>query len=326
MPRSTEFVQVKPIEAVRELSGEEKTCPMCAETVKAAALICKHCKHTFDIVKQAPVAEIIPIPKTSNNIHTEAYLADESVEPTENIISSTSEAKQQPQETLMSNSPDRPTAQSKNVLGFSACFVLIAVMSGGFYLYKTNKLNGIISNNKNNIASTGTPNSTLVSVNTNHIPVSNRIIPHNAYKYSGLVLKPEMYSNIIIYGNKGRREFFLDTNRGGFSPVGVTDGMYVRAYYNKSGPMANPEKLIAIEQIPENKKVTSKIQNYTGKVVKMDISNSVIGVDGYDGVKSYHMYGNNDTYNVGDNVTVYYNVNDRGGSFDFPKTQAILKR
>jgi hypothetical protein len=26
----------------------EKTCPMCAETVKAAALVCRYCGHRFD--------------------------------------------------------------------------------------------------------------------------------------------------------------------------------------------------------------------------------------------------------------------------------------
>ena len=29
-------------------SADTKTCPMCAETVKAAAKICKHCRHQFD--------------------------------------------------------------------------------------------------------------------------------------------------------------------------------------------------------------------------------------------------------------------------------------
>jgi len=153
-------------------------------------------------------------------------------------------------------------------------------------------------------------------------------LPRNTKIYSGLLLNRQLYSNIVIYGKKGLREFFLGDGTGGVSipPASVTDGMYVKVYYNNSGPRANPDRFLAIEQIPEDKNVASKIQSYTGKVVKLDISNSVIKVDGHDGGKSYHMYGNYEPVNVGDNVTIYYNVNDRGGSFDFPKTQTIVKK
>lgn len=30
--------------------NDQKTCPMCAESVKTAATICKHCRHEFEIV------------------------------------------------------------------------------------------------------------------------------------------------------------------------------------------------------------------------------------------------------------------------------------
>ena len=30
--------------------NDQKICPMCAESVKAAAAICKHCRHEFEIV------------------------------------------------------------------------------------------------------------------------------------------------------------------------------------------------------------------------------------------------------------------------------------
>src|SRR5665213_4100209 len=29
------------------MESDEKVCPRCAETVKAAALVCKHCQHEF---------------------------------------------------------------------------------------------------------------------------------------------------------------------------------------------------------------------------------------------------------------------------------------
>ncbi len=37
-------------------ASDDKTCPMCAEQVKAAALICKHCRHEFAPAAEAPIA------------------------------------------------------------------------------------------------------------------------------------------------------------------------------------------------------------------------------------------------------------------------------
>jgi hypothetical protein len=33
---------------LRVVADEEKTCPMCAERIKAAALVCRFCGHKFD--------------------------------------------------------------------------------------------------------------------------------------------------------------------------------------------------------------------------------------------------------------------------------------
>ena len=33
------------------MNADEKTCPMCAETVKRDALICRYCNHVFDILE-----------------------------------------------------------------------------------------------------------------------------------------------------------------------------------------------------------------------------------------------------------------------------------
>jgi hypothetical protein len=45
-PRSVSPVDVRSVENSNELS-ENKICPLCAESVKAAAVICKHCGHKF---------------------------------------------------------------------------------------------------------------------------------------------------------------------------------------------------------------------------------------------------------------------------------------
>ena len=39
------------------MQADEKTCPECAETVKAAAKACKHCGYRFDT---APLSEVVP--------------------------------------------------------------------------------------------------------------------------------------------------------------------------------------------------------------------------------------------------------------------------
>ncbi|MCC6915460.1 MAG: hypothetical protein IT566_17315 [Rhodospirillaceae bacterium] len=49
----------KPRTLVQMLSGEtpapaHKTCPMCAEQVLAAAKICKHCRHDFQVQPVSP--------------------------------------------------------------------------------------------------------------------------------------------------------------------------------------------------------------------------------------------------------------------------------
>ena len=44
--------------------NDQKTCPMCAESVKAAAVICKHCCHEFN-KNEETVTELIPTLKQS---------------------------------------------------------------------------------------------------------------------------------------------------------------------------------------------------------------------------------------------------------------------
>lgn len=36
------------------MEADEKVCPKCVETVKAAAVVCKHCGHTFGVDRAAP--------------------------------------------------------------------------------------------------------------------------------------------------------------------------------------------------------------------------------------------------------------------------------
>lgn len=40
------------------MSADEKTCPDCAEQVKAAALKCKHCGYRFEVEQEPPVAPV----------------------------------------------------------------------------------------------------------------------------------------------------------------------------------------------------------------------------------------------------------------------------
>lgn len=41
-------------EAATDMPADSKTCPRCAETVKAAALVCKHCGHEFPAPEKPP--------------------------------------------------------------------------------------------------------------------------------------------------------------------------------------------------------------------------------------------------------------------------------
>ena len=50
---------------------DEKTCPKCAEVVKSAALVCKHCGHQFNGGIAAPVADTVK-PK-SNTVRNGAF-------------------------------------------------------------------------------------------------------------------------------------------------------------------------------------------------------------------------------------------------------------
>ena len=52
-------------------STDEKTCPKCAEVVKSAALVCKHCGHQFSGGIAVPVADT-PKPK-SNTVRNGAF-------------------------------------------------------------------------------------------------------------------------------------------------------------------------------------------------------------------------------------------------------------
>jgi Uncharacterised protein family UPF0547 len=50
------------IEEERGATADTKTCPMCAEHVKAAALICRFCGHTFDAEESQPAPSGPPVP------------------------------------------------------------------------------------------------------------------------------------------------------------------------------------------------------------------------------------------------------------------------
>jgi hypothetical protein len=43
------------------INGESKTCPRCAEKIKAAALVCRHCGHEFETLSSAAIqASLVP--------------------------------------------------------------------------------------------------------------------------------------------------------------------------------------------------------------------------------------------------------------------------
>ena len=50
----------------------DKTCPRCAETVKAAAKVCKHCGHEFEVI--TPVGVATPPPKPWGCLKTGAAI------------------------------------------------------------------------------------------------------------------------------------------------------------------------------------------------------------------------------------------------------------
>jgi len=139
--------------------GGEKTCPMCAETVKSAARICKHCRHEFDM-SPLTVADIPPVTECRNQYedYTDSHHVN-TVQPAIGLLKSVSEmpnqssvaSEKQPinQETSklliepfpQENNGFQTQKSSKNVLGYSACVIVIIIVVCAFYfINKSNKV------------------------------------------------------------------------------------------------------------------------------------------------------------------------------------------
>lgn len=137
---------------------------MCAETVKAAALLCKHCTHKFESAENKTVESLVTPPPST---FTEVKSVEEPVKPSSSATSLPDESI--PLETVQSVSTVSSNYQPNNALRFGAFFVLIAAIAGGMYLYKTGHLVGFYRN----VQPTGgsTANSTSNNVKTNIAPV-----------------------------------------------------------------------------------------------------------------------------------------------------------
>lgn len=61
------------IASARSASEITKTCPRCAETVKAAALVCRFCNHEFDPASVPAVPAAALLPWTLEQDHGDGY-------------------------------------------------------------------------------------------------------------------------------------------------------------------------------------------------------------------------------------------------------------
>lgn len=117
---------------------KEKICPMCAETVKAAALVCKHCTHKFESAENKIVEPLVAPPPSK---FTEVKSVEEPIKPSSCPTSVQDE--KLPLTSVQSVSTASSDYQPNNALRFGAFFVLIAAIAGGIYLYKTDHLVGL---------------------------------------------------------------------------------------------------------------------------------------------------------------------------------------
>jgi len=123
---------------------DSKICPLCAETVKAAALKCKHCQHLFEVEKEKPAELIISPPVAKNKVVTQSpIITNNDAQPDETEQSLEKTATEQ-------LSPSVPVRKS-NTFAYGACFIfLIVAVVGGTYFYKTKIDSDKLSNSKGN--------------------------------------------------------------------------------------------------------------------------------------------------------------------------------
>jgi len=133
--------------------AEEKTCPMCAETVKAAARICKHCRHDFENIEEKPVEAISP-PIMADEDSVKQPLLDKIDTYVVEVQSSNNDYGVQ--------LPSSPPSSKNNTLRYiagSAIIIVIIVVFG--YLYKFIALPNKILSNKTSPAFAGQNNPPL---------------------------------------------------------------------------------------------------------------------------------------------------------------------
>uniref|UniRef100_C6DZB4 DZANK-type domain-containing protein n=1 Tax=Geobacter sp. (strain M21) TaxID=443144 RepID=C6DZB4_GEOSM len=183
---------------------EEKICPMCAETVKAAARICKHCRHDFELIKEKPLEVISPpiiadkdTVKQPSSLPIDTHLVE--------VPSSINDYEVQP--------PSAPPPSKNNTFRYIAgsVFLIVIIVSFG-YLYKIKALPDKITGNK------GGNVTTQASTSTGSSKIKNSISPN---KYCG----------IWEYDQYGSKSYFKITDVGKgkyrFSPGYKYEGKYV---------------------------------------------------------------------------------------------------
>jgi len=165
---------------------DSKICPMCAETVKAAALKCKHCQHLFEAKEEKPYELTISPPEAINEVVTQA--------PITNYADQPEESRQSHEKTATEQLSTSVPASNSNTFAYGACFVfLIVAIIGGTYLYKTkadtNKLPNL-KGNRNAAAPTGNqPANTLASqIKENKYPNKEDIISKLIGNWNGYTI------------------------------------------------------------------------------------------------------------------------------------------